>query len=141
MILNFVTTFAKDYDDDSLFDYFTFQFFRYNDIETKFDRVMLNWVIGKAAIEKWNKKSDSHLFKAKEFAYKNGIQNPFRDTKIKKSKSEGFTLGDTPFYNRERKRFYGKKRGLIHCIEMGLFNSELDICKKCPNFKVCDGQV
>jgi hypothetical protein len=130
-IENFLKLVPSTADEEWIREFLIFQFSRYADQDTRLGkgRIQLNWVIGKKALEKWNSRTSGQLYHTNKFRASHKIQ--ISKKKVEKIPANNFYL------NNERRRFYGKERGLIHCAELELFEKENEVCKACKNYKIC----
>jgi hypothetical protein len=115
-----------------LFNFMSYQFFRYHDLKTRFGRgiVQLNWVIGKKALNKFNNASEEEFYMMEEFKFNYSIINILSS---RKDISESYKI----YLDQERKRFYGTIRGYIHCTELGLYDPINKNCMFCKNNLNC----
>lgn len=137
-ILSFHSLLQEKYrgsiDEDFLLNFIVFQFRIYENANTRLGRgkVYVNWILGKKALQRWEKKPENWLYWNNIFIKKHSI-------KIKMPKVEE-NLPSIKFTEHiERKRFYNQERGLIHCRELDLFNRYSRECLKCIFKQICGG--
>lgn len=131
MIDNFLSMLTPSHGDDWMFEYFAYQFQRYDSMETSMGKgkVMLGWVIGKKALDHFRNASEEQRFWGEKFVSENRIKNPFRyPLKVNLSDNN----------DRERLRFYGTDRGILHCMELELYDKKNKNCFLCRNKKDCE---
>lgn len=123
-----------------LFSYFSFQFEYWSNKTTTFGKgkVMLNWVVGKKAFERWNNKTNVTFFYEK-FCRENNIKKSeilsiINYTETKQNNNNAlFRLEEV-----ERKRFLNKTLGLQHCLGLtSLFNEQSSSCNTCNSSIKC----
>jgi hypothetical protein len=111
-----------------LFDYLTFQFNKYSTAETNM-KVQLNWIYGKSAIEKWQKKDENYDYFGNIFRERFNIRNKFHQ-----NESQSISMD---YKGREKRRFGDTKRQLLHCSELSLYDRNSDFCNECEMFEIC----
>ena len=128
----FLNGLTSSYGQFWLFNFLTYQFFRYHDLKTRFGRgiVQLNWVLGKKALNKFNNASEEEFYMMEEFKSNYSIKNILAS---RKDISESYKV----YLDQERKRFYGTIRGYIHCTELGLYDPINKNCMFCKNNLNC----
>lgn len=123
-----------------LIDYFSFQWNYWIDASTKTKKkVMLSWIIGQKALDRWNNKHESYQYYYKRNLYyifeittedvrrsiTIGIQNQQPDPISEAEESEKLVYQD------------GIER-LVHCMEFTtLFHPQSPICDKCQQQDSC----
>lgn len=136
LITNLINRVGEDkIGDEWIFNYFLYQFSRYHDLDTKYGRgiVLLNWLTGQKAYDKWLNKSEQEVYMVQEFKVKYGLKNPLKiEVKIDKEIAKSY-------FDKERLRFFNTDRGLIHCMENELYNPNNFNCKMCKNKNICNG--
>jgi hypothetical protein len=120
-----------------MIDYFAFQFEYWSKLTTRFDgKIMLNWIVGKKAIERWEGRNKDHWkyfieeFLSAKKIDKNNLINAFSRP------AEGLYLQNRRVEDIERSRFYNTPRGLLNCIEKTTrFSQRSSFCITC-NYKI-----
>ena len=141
MLINFTNWLDKKYKMQSigvpiLLKYFLFQFNYWHQKETRFQgKVMLGWVIGPKAIERWVDIEDRgkidflvnvYFTKKKDVSY-TSILNHFQP---RISSYNAIVLSDVE--ELEKKRYFNTDRGFISCIESTtLYNGRSIYCLQC----------
>lgn len=149
MIINFTSWLDKKYKLESvgvpiLLKYFLFQFNYWHQKETRFDGlVMLGWVIGPKAIQRWINIEDRgkidflvnvYFAKKKDVSY-SSILNHLCPPKVSLAM---LLLNDVE--ELEKSRYFNNKegRGLLHCIEATtLYNGRSIYCLQCNDKSDC----
>jgi len=129
MIENFIAKLPKETSEDWLFDFLTFGFSRYSDLNTRYGKglIQLSWVIGQKAIDAYNKRNEGQIYYTQKFKAENKIQK-----EVKKAKPF-----NESFLNREKQRFYNTERGLLHCKEMLFISNQSNSCLNCKFKEEC----
>jgi len=110
-IKSFIAQMPRAADEEWLYDFIIFQFEHYKGIKSKFDRVYLNWILGKAAIKRWDNRTEAQVYYTGKFKYDLGIRKDI------------VPLDPTIFEDQERARFRpDMNRQLLHCEENALFD-------------------
>lgn len=109
-------------------DYFIFQFNYWIDKNTRFgSTIMPNWILGKAAFQRWMDKNEHWKY--------------FNSLFIKKYRiifDRNFTRVDLEDVEElERKRFHNQDEGLIHCRDFSSYNKYSTYCKTCRFRRDC----
>lgn len=130
MIKNFIKSLSVSHDSNWLYDYFAFQFQRYNTMKTRFGKgkVMLGWIIGPKSLKYYRECSEEEKYWGEQFKLDKDLKNPL----VERSKVDLFSHLD-----KERLRWYGTDRGLIHCKDMNLADHKSKYCKMCKNNRYC----
>lgn len=115
--------------EDFLFNYLIFQFDKYSTADTNM-KVQLNWIYGKSAIEKWQKKEENHEYFGNLFRQRFNIRNQHSCCK-----PEPISL---VYKDREKRRFPDIQRQLLHCSELSLYDRNSDVCDECEMFEICE---
>jgi hypothetical protein len=131
MIDNFCSRLTMSHGDDWIWNYMCYQFCRYDELDTKVGKgkVMLGWVVGKKAFDKYLNASEEEKFYGEEIKRKYDLRNPIKILG---------TLDTLEYKERERKRFYGTERGLVHCVENELYSKISRLCMFCKFNKYCN---
>ena len=131
MLDKFLSGLTQSHGDDWLWNYMCYQFSRYEEVdkETLKDRSVLGWVIGPKAIERYKNLTKQHQYYVDDFIVRHELKN------FLKEKREALDASD--HYQRERKRFYGTERGLVHCKENDLYDKDATQCKFCKFKAYC----
>jgi hypothetical protein len=118
-----------------LFDFIILQFNHYENfiLARGKNRLQLSWLVGDKAIERWKNKSENWNYFNREFCKKYRIKAPEKKYQVNEE-------GRKEFRSRERKRFYNTERGLIHCMELELFESLNSQCLECNYKNICNGK-
>lgn len=133
LIDSFVKLIPETAGEDWLFDFFLYQFSRYYDKKTRFGTgiVMLNWVIGKKAIQEYKDRTEQQLHFVSEFRVKYGLK-PFKEVEskefihsLKKDRIEGL---------RKCKNIAACSTSFFELTE--IFSSIL--CIGCESFNCCN---
>lgn len=114
--------------EDFLFNYLVFQFDKYSTADTNM-KVQLNWIYGKSAIEKWQKKDENYEYFGNLFRQRFNIRN--------ESHRSGSQSVSVDYKDREKRRFGDTKRQLLHCTELSLFDVKSDFCNECEMYEIC----
>lgn len=129
---------------DFLINYFEFQFSHYVGMKTKFNKViMLNWLIGKKAIERWEKRNPKLKWIVKvrinsEFSL--NLRETFKaENQIKKqTEREGFISQTNESEEIYKRRFHDTLKGFVYCqMFTTLYNPKSELCKVCLNREIC----
>jgi len=129
MIDKFLSSLTPSYGEEWLFDFMCFQFSRYLDKKTRFNgKIMINWVIGKAALKVWREASDKHLYWGEELKQRFHLVNPI---------SRSIELKTQEFRERERTRFLDLDERFLRCSELQLYDKGSETCLFCNNKKYC----
>ncbi len=131
IIENFVSSLPSNYGDNWLFNFFCFQFSKYYDKKTRFGvgKIMLNWILSVKAVKYFNDAPDEEKYWGEVFKSKFKLVNPL----LKRG------VFDKSYLDLERKRFYNTDLGLLHCIDLGLYDKMNKNCIFCKNRKICNG--
>ena len=135
-LLNFYNVFNKQYgesvDENLILNFIVLQFRCYEHAKTRFGKnhIYLNWILGKKALSRWERKKDSWLYWNDEFIKRYNIDRP---KQICVNNEEGKNF----FNNIERRRFYNTERGLLHCVELDLFDRYNKKCIHCRFKDIC----
>ena len=130
-IQNFIVMLPIGVGDEWLFEYFCFSFAKRETQKTRFGKgkVMLNWVVGKKSLRTYMEATEEEKYWGEEFRLRHKLTNPlFTYTKI---------IPSSDYKNKERLRFYNTDAGLLHCLEMNLFEENNKNCLFCINRKFC----
>ena len=130
---NFVSKLTPSHGDDWLFTFMNYQFSRYIDQETRFGKgkILLGWVIGDKAIQKYKDATDEEKYYGEKFKTDYQVTNILTEPpKVEISKE---------YLDRERSRFYATERGLIHCTENKLYDPSSKWCMTCHYKLYCKG--
>lgn len=132
MIENFEKKLKISYGSDWLFNYFCYQFSRYSTLKTRFGKgiVMLGWVVGDQALNKYKKASEEERYYGEKFKADYNLSNILEKPLVIRISTE--------YLDRERKRFYNTERGLLHCTENSLFDKKNSNCMFCKNKQECE---
>jgi hypothetical protein len=123
-------------DDIFLIQYFAYQFWKRHNQETRFGcgKIMLNWVIGKKAIEIWDNKKDNWLWCVGQFLNNYNI-------KINKKQSIDIVTLRINEEN-EKKLFYNTDTGFLSCLKnTTLYNNKSKYCILCKYKESCKAQL
>lgn len=123
--------YSKSFGEQDLFNYLIFNFEYYTSLKTRFGKneVKLNWLTGGKSIYRWKNRSDNWLFFNDKFIKKYNIQ------KIDK---RGVDIEVKNFYKKlERRRFFNKEIGLLHCTELNLYDKYSRECLICNFKEIC----
>lgn len=132
LIDNFVKMIPETAGEDWLFDFFLYQFSRYYDKKTRFGTgiVMLNWVIGKKALQEYKNRTEQQLHFVNEFRVRYELK-PFKEVEskeiiqsLKKDRIGGL---------RKCKNIVACSMSIFELTE--IFNSIL--CMGCESFNYC----
>lgn len=131
MIDKFLSNLTPSHGDDWLWNYMCFQFSRYEetDKEALKDKSMIGWVLGPKAIERYKNLTKQHQYYLDDYIVRFELRNPLKE------KREALDISD--HNQRERKRFYGTERGLVHCKENDLYDGSTVQCKFCKYKAYC----
>jgi hypothetical protein len=132
--------------EDFFINYFEFQFSHYHGmISEKFgrNRIMLNWVIGKKAIQRWEERDSSKRWLVKlrvnsEFSL--NLKEAFKEEKKKVniSNKSKFILELNKTEEGYKKRFYNELKGFVFCqMFTTLYNPISPLCQSCTNKDIC----
>jgi len=139
-ISNFVKLLHKNYHllsigPNFLIDYYTFQFKYWSELDTRFEgKVMLNWVVGKKALDRWDNKQSSWNYFLQEFIKRFNIDKDILVAKLNGVK----IVNKIPLQDIEKLRFYNTERGFVNCIEVTtLYNHRSKLCIFCKFKKDC----
>jgi hypothetical protein len=148
MMKNFLRTLDAKYQLISishgfLVRYFLFQFNYWHKLKTRFEgRVMLGWVIGPKALNRWFERDDrgkadyltNVYFTNKKGVSYNNILALFQE----KSSNFNKIIELNEIEEREKKRFYNTDRGLLNCMETTfLYNGKSILCLQCIHKSDC----
>jgi len=126
IIDNFIEKLTPSHGEEWLFDFLCYQFSRYIDQNTRYGKgkIMIGWVLGDKAIQKFKEASEEERYYGEQFKVNFNVQNPIKQPieTVEISKD---------YKNRERSRFYGTERGLIHCNENSLYEELNKFCMTC----------
>ena len=131
-IENFIKLLDKEIGLDSIgenfiFDYTVFQFNYYEEKKTRKD-IQVNWVYGKKAFERWQKKGESYGYFNSLLINRYDIEKPIND----------FDFDKEIYKDRERNRFYNTEVGNSYCLMINLnTNPKSKLCRFCKYKKVC----
>lgn len=137
--------FKSEIDTGFLIQYFEFQFSHYYGMTTRFgkNRVMLNWIVGKKAIERWEERDLSLKWTVKvkinsEFTL--NLKNTFKEEVKKKNidLKSSFIIEINKNEEHYKQRFYNTLKGFAYCqLFTTLYNPKSSLCDKCTNKKLC----
>ena len=143
MIDNFITLLSKEYRLRSigrhfLLDYFAYQYLRwFEKNDTQFGKtVMLNWLIGRKAFERWNLKSEGWSFIVRQkilIPYSIHLETIFP---VRHTKHDALAI----FSNEEniKERFKADSQRIGYCVEnTTLFNKRSKWCVTCSDRLAC----
>lgn len=145
-ILSFVTLLKKHFGDDlssigtkTLFGYFLFQYNSRYEQDTRFGKgtVMLNWIIGKKAFDKWVNRKETVMFYEHRFLdIYNASEEDFKSIYSPDIQENNIDLSYTE--ENDKQRFYNTERGLITCINTTtLYNHRSKWCLTCRSKTTC----
>lgn len=127
----------------SIYQYVLFQFHRIsasNELGGGYSKfggavIMVSWVFGAKAFEKWKSKSDSWLFVATKY-YKRKHNVVFEELiSFKDEQQEGDII---EAYELDKERFFNKIEGFALCLDLGYsFDKRSSWCGKCNFAKRC----
>lgn len=122
-----------------LLDFFEFQFNYWHDKDTQFGRgiVMLSWVLGKKAIDRYKNKSTEHykFFISKNLKKRIGITS---SSIIGKNKYDNHLHNLSDMDEIERARFFNMKKGIVWCFNnTNMYHYKSKWCVKCKLKKDC----
>lgn len=111
-------------------EYFIYQFCYWIDKrETKFkSAIMPSWLLNKSAFERWANKNKCWKYFNTMFEKEYRITFQRNFTKVNLEEIEEI----------ERKRFYNRDEGLIHCVELSSFNKCSVTCINCKFKSICE---
>ncbi len=120
--------------ESALFEYMVAQFYYWHDKDTRFGRgkIMLNWVIGGKAFDRWRSMAPSNRFDQIKSEY--GIS---KHDLIKDNSHVGIkdisSMSDV-----DRALFHNTDIGLIHCSDFTpMHDSSSSYCNTCINSSLC----
>lgn len=113
----FINTLPVNLDEDFLWNFTLFQFAYYDGMKTRFDRIYVNWIYGKKAMERWANKIEAQSYYADQFRLKYDIRKELEQVSIK------------DWRERERNRFDKQELRLFHCMDNELY----EYCETCLN--------
>lgn len=122
---NFIKKLPNNLDEDFLWNFTLFQFSYYDGMETRFDRIYVNWIYGYKALARWKVRTIQQSYYADEFRKKFGIVREQAPMEISSWKSL------------ERGRFTDLNLRLYHCGVESLWDENCKECKECDNFNIC----
>lgn len=114
----------------NLWNYLTFQFNRQVFLlsVSKLSIVPLPNVIGKAAIERWRKRTQKDMWFASKFVMEYDLRNPIQKEEV---------LSDS-YLDKERRLYFDTPRGYILCESYDGFLYHDEKCKGCRYIKLCE---
>lgn len=131
IIDNFVGKLTESHGKDWLFNFLTYQFSRYIDQDTQFGngKILVGWVLGDKALQRFRDASEQELYYANQFIVNYEVKNILFEREL---------IDDSDYKHRERMRYYGTDRGLVHCKTMiNLFNPQHKDCIFCKYKEYC----
>lgn len=147
LILKFVSWLVKNYQrsqitDSLLIQFFEFQFSHYRGVVTPNGRnsIMLNWVIGNKALDRWQNRNISNNKIIVWRVHVDGVKlSVFKPKRPHKALLFRFLKQINPLEEQEKERFLNKKVGYLHCRNMTtLYNPKSEICsKRCAYKEYC----
>jgi hypothetical protein len=114
----------------NLWNYLTFQFNRQVFLlsVSKLSIVPLPNVIGKAAIERWRKRTQKDMWFTSKFVMEYDLRNPIQKEEV---------LSDS-YLDKERRLYFDTPRGYILCESYDGFLYHDEKCKGCRYIKLCE---
>jgi hypothetical protein len=133
-IENFVEKVKLLFGVESLFNYLSFAFSKYEGLDTNRGKnnIPCSWVFGQKTFKEYLERDHERS------AYWVSIM--MKNYRIKKGdliKEEKVKINIKELNSRERKRFTNKERQLIHCLENNLYNRNSVDCIICVEKKIC----
>ena len=140
MINNFIDRLNKDVGlalgKNYLIDYFEHAFNYWYSLDTKFGKgnVMLNWVIGQAAYERWSSRH-KHSFK---YFVRCGLKKDIA-VKRKRETTLNKVVLQTNIAEEELKaKFHNSMKGFVFCVgNTTMYNHKSALCGTCKNITKC----
>lgn len=113
-----------------IFDYLAFQFCYWHGTKTKMGTSYFtpSWILGKKAIERYQKDPGAFERKRRDLTTKFGIKiSELYESKV--SLDEQFEL--------ERQRFFNTAKGLFNCADFAVYDEKSNSCQKCDYVSYC----
>ncbi len=129
-----------------LIKYFEFQFSHYAGISTKYGKnsIVLNWIIGKAAIKRWEDRDIEKGWLVKIRLKRDvdmKLSKAFKSEIMKERQEASRKMFDevNDYEEKEKQRFYNTIKGFIYCMTTTtLYNPKSKFCEGCNNKKICE---